>query len=141
MKLSWTSVLALAIGTGAAAVEPEITIRETGEPPATANSVLSPASMANVLGRTQYVLTAIDAPIPAPPDGAMGSGTCDIFFDLDTAGNTSNIRVDCPDELYARRITDAARTWTFEPVRVKGTTRPAKNVFMTVSYDIVSEVF
>ena len=131
--------IAAMTATALAAVEPDITIRQSGEPPATANSVLTPSSMANVLGRKQYVLTPVNADVPAPPEGSTGSGLCELRFDVDVLGETSNVDVDCPDPLYARRIAKAAKRWTFEPVRVGGIPRDAKNVFMTVKYDIVTE--
>ena len=135
LPISIAATTATALG----ATEPEISIRQSGEPPATANSVLTPSSMANVLGRKQYVLTPVNADVPAPPEGSTGSGLCELRFDVDVLGETSNVDVDCPDPLYARRIAKAAKRWTFEPVRVGGTPRDAKNVYMTVKYDIVTE--
>ena len=130
---------AFAQAPGESSANPNITITESGKPPVPYS--INHVGIRHVVGGELYTLTPVSAPVPAPPDGAEGTGTCKLRFGVDRRGNTNDVKVTCPSRRYARIITQAARDWTFEPIEHRGRIREADNVYMTIDYRIETEAF
>ena len=111
---------------------PDVTIvTDAGNP---LSSERLESSMSQTIGARIHTLTAIDAPIPVPPDGVEGSGVCQVRFGLTARGTTRDVDVDCPSSRYARVLRRAAQGWTYEPLVVAGRVREPDTVRMTVRY-------
>ena len=119
-------------GETASAPGPDVTIVTDAGNPLESERLLG--SMSQTIGARIHTLTAIDAPIPVPPDGVEGSGVCQITFGLTARGTTRDVDVDCPSSRYARVLRRAAQGWTYEPLVVAGRVREPDTVRMTVRY-------
>lgn len=97
---------------------------------------LQPASANPFDGRN---LTPVRAPAPSIPAAAVHrgiSGSCDVHFDVDTAGRPQNVSAQCTDNLFQPEAQRAVRRAEFLPAIRNGQPVEQKNAVYPIEFKV-----
>ncbi|PKP83005.1 MAG: energy transducer TonB [Alphaproteobacteria bacterium HGW-Alphaproteobacteria-18] len=84
-------------------------------------------------------LVAVRDPLPTMPPGALSrgiSGSCDVFFDVDTAGRPQNIAAKCTDNIFKAEAERAVRRAEFLPAIRNGQPVAQKNAIYPIEFTV-----
>lgn len=84
-------------------------------------------------------LVAVRAPVPSMPPGALSrglSGSCDVFFDVDTAGRPQSILAKCTDNIFKAEAERAVRRAEFLPAIRNGQPVVQKNAIYPIEFKV-----
>lgn len=84
-------------------------------------------------------LTPVRAPAPSIPAAAIHrglSGSCDVHFDVDTAGRPQNVSAQCTDNIFKAEAERAVRRAEFLPAIRNGLPVEQKNAIYPIEFKV-----
>lgn len=84
-------------------------------------------------------LVAVREPVPSIPQSAISrgiSGSCDVFFDVNTAGRPQNVFAKCTDNIFKAEAERAVRRAEFLPAIRNGQPVAQKNAIYPIEFKV-----